>query len=251
MSVGFPGLLLAAVFAWLFREPPRGGFDDEAMTAAPRGSPPPIYKTAQHMWGNLALRHLLVGSVILGMVANGLMQWMPTFFIRSHGLAQSEAGVLMAVFFGSLGAAGALVTGKLADRLSRKGLQYGIWLVAGALALATPFWTLSFLVDDLILALAFFIIPAFAGNCFLGPSLALIQTLSPVPMRAVAAAITMFCLNLIGMGLGPLVIGSLSEFLNPWHGSSSLKIAVASFSLLGLWGAFHLVLCGKALARQS
>jgi len=250
MSVGFPGLLLAAVFAWLLREPPRGGFDGVAQSSKSTEPPPPIRKTAHTLWSNPALRHLLLGSIVTGMLAYGLMQWLPTFFIRSHEMAQSQVGVMMALFFGALGATGALVSGKLADRFSRKGFQYGMWMVAGAMALAIPFWAAAFLVDNLILAMALFIIPAFTGNCYLGPSLALIQTLSPVPMRAVASAITMFCLNLIGMGLGPLIVGLLSDALIPLFGDSSLKVALASFSLLGLWGAFHFVLCGKALARQ-
>ena len=53
-----------------------------------------------------------------------------------------------------------------------------------------------------------------------------------------------------GMGLGPLIIGLLSDSLIPVFGDASLKIALASFCLLGLWGAFHFALCGKALARQ-
>jgi MFS family permease len=178
------------------------------------------------------------------------MQWLPTFFTRNHDMGQSQVGMMMALFFGTLGALGALVSGKLADRLSPKGFQYGMWMVAGAMALAIPFWTAAFWVDNLALAMALFIIPAFTGNFYLGPSLALIQTLSPVPMRAVASAIAMFCLNLIGMGLGPLIIGLLSDSLIPVFGDASLKIALASFCLLGLWGAFHFALCGKALARQ-
>lgn len=251
MSVGFPGLLLAVVFVRLFREPPRGGFDNNRKPNVSPEPPPPIRKTAQYLWSNRALRHLLLGSVVIGMLANGLMQWMPTFFMRNHEMAQSQVGVLMALFFGALGATGALVSGKLADRFSSKGFEYGMWMVAGAMALAIPFWMVAFLVDNLGLALALFIIPAFTGNCYLGPSLALIQTLSPVPMRAVASAITMFCLNLIGMGLGPLIVGLLSDALTPWFDGAALQVALACFSFLGLWGAIHFVLCGKALARQT
>ena len=251
MSVGFPGLLLAFVFVWLLREPPRGSFEDYAKSIKPTEPPPPILKTAQTLWSDPALRQLLLGSVVIGMLANGLMQWLPTFFTRNHDMGQSQVGMMMALFFGTLGALGALVSGKLADRLSHKGFQYGMWMVAGAMALAIPFWTAAFWVDNLALAMALFIIPAFTGNFYLGPSLALIQTLSPVHMRAVASAIAMFCLNLIGMGLGPLIVGLLSDSLITLFGDASLKIALASFCLLGLWGAFHFVLCGKALTRQA
>jgi MFS family permease len=95
-----------------------------------------------------------------------------------------------------------------------------------------------------------FIIPGFAGNCFLGPTLAMVQTLSPVHMRAVSSAIKMLCLNLIGLGLGPLLVGVLSDGLSPRHGEQALNVALAYFTLVGLWGSLHFWLCGRALAKQ-
>jgi len=95
------------------------------------------------------------------------------------------------------------------------------------------------------------VIPAFTGNFYLGPTIALIQTLSPVPLRAVSSAIKMLCLNLVGLGLGPLIVGGLSDFFTPKYGDSALHVALAIFMLIGFWGAFHFWLCGKALEEQS
>ena len=96
-----------------------------------------------------------------------------------------------------------------------------------------------------------FIIPAFAGNYALGPTLAMIQTLSPVNMRAVSSAIKMLFINLIGMGLGPLLVGLLSDFLSPRYGENSLSVALAYFTLVGVWGSLHFWLCGRALVKQK
>ena len=79
----------------------------------------------------------------------------------------------------------------------------------------------------------------------------MVQTLSPVHMRAVSSAIKMLCLNLIGMGLGPLLVGLLSDLITPHHEEGALSVALAYFTLVGLWGSLHFWLCGRALAKQQ
>lgn len=246
ISVGLPGVLLALVMAKLLKEPGRGTFETEE--AEP---PPPVFTTAQVMWVNPAMRHIVAGSVIAGLMSYGLTQWLPTFFIRTHDLSQSQTGMVMAGVFGILGAIGALVAGKAFDRLSVRGFQYGLRMLAIVPFITMPFFIMGLLADDLTTALLFFIIPGLAGNYAIGPTLAMVQTLSPVNMRAVSAAIKMLFLNLVGMGLGPLLVGILSDMLEPQYGSDALSVALAYFALIGLWGSVHLWLCGQAIARQQ
>lgn len=246
MAMGIPGLLLAAVMAYGLKEPARGSFEGPGSSLEST----PVLHTALAMWRNLAMRHLIIASIITGMISYGFTQWLPTFFVRSHHMAQSDVGAMMALFFGILGVAGALIVGKLADRLAPKGFQYGVWLICGLQLLAIPFWFFGISMADINSVLWLLVIPAFVSNSYLGPSLALIQTLSPVGSRAVASAIKMLCLNLIGLGLGPLMVGSLSDWLQPVHGDGSLAIALSSFSLLGIWAALHFFLCGRALAQS-
>ena len=246
MVVGAPGLVLTFVFLRVLREPPRGTFEQEAQSTAPS-----LGEAAAYMWRKRAMRHLIIGSTITGMISYGLSSWLPSMLIRSHEVSQSQAGLLMAGVFGILGAIGALTAGKLCDRLSRKGFQYGIWLIAGTQVFSGPFFIMAFLADDLNNMLMLFIIPAFTANFYLGPTLALVQTLSPVPMRAVASAIKMLCMNLIGLGLGPLAVGILSDAFTPYFGELALNVAMAVFILLGLWGAFHFWLCGRAMAGDD
>ena len=246
VSVGIPGLLLAAGIAKLLQEPTRGTFETE--TPPP---PPPILTTAATMWANPAMRHLIAGSVVAGLMSYGLTQWLPTFFIRTHDLSQSQTGMMMAGVFGILGAIGALAAGKWFDRLSIRGFQYGLWMLALIPFVSIPFFIMGLFADNLTTAMLLFIIPGFACNCFLGPTSAMVQTLSPVHMRAVSSAIKMLCINLIGLGLGPLLVGVLSDFLSPRYGEEALSVALAYFTLVGLWGSLHFWLCGRALAKQQ
>ena len=246
VSVGVPGLFLAVVMARSLREPARGTYETEAPPP-----PPPILTTAAAMWANPAMRHLIAGSVVAGLVGYGFTQWLPTFFIRAHDLSQSQTGMLMAVLFGISGAIGALVAGKWFDRLSNRGFQYGMWMLAIVPFFTIPLFILGLLADNLTTAILLFIIPGFAANYVIGPTIAMIQTLSPVHMRAVSSAIKMLCLNLIGMGIGPLLVGLLSDLLTPRYGEDALAVGLAYFTLVGLWGSLHFWLCGRALAKQN
>jgi MFS family permease len=237
VSVGVPGLLLAFVMTKSLREPARGTF--EAETPPP---PPPILTTAATMWANPAMRHLIAGSVVAGLVGYGFTQWLPTFFIRAHDLSQSQT---------ISGAIGALVVGKWFDRLSKRGFQHGMRMLALVPFVTIPFFIMGLLADNLITAILLFIIPGFAANYVIGPTIAMVQTLSPVHMRAVSSAIKMLCLNLIGLGLGPLLVGVLSDLLTPQYGEDALSVALAYFTLVGLWGSLHFWLCGRALAKQK
>jgi predicted MFS family arabinose efflux permease len=246
VSVGAPGLLLALLMIKYLKEPARGTFE----TQAPE-PPPPVFKTMSVMWSNPAMRHLVAGSVAAGMMTYGLTQWLPTFFMRAHDLSQSQTGMMMAGVFGICGVIGALAIAKLFDRLAVRGYQYGLWMLALIPFISMPFFIMGLLADDLTTAMLLFIIPGIAANCFMGPVLAMVQTLSAVNMRAVSAAVVMLFINLIGLGLGPLLVGVLSDFLTPSHGEDALGMALAYFSLIGFWGAFHLWKCGRALAKQK
>ena len=246
VSVGVPGLLLAVVMARSLHEPGRGTYEIE--TPPP---PPPIRTTAATMWANPAMRHLIAGGIAVGLMGYGFTQWLPTFFMRTHDLSQSQTGMLMAGVFGISGAIGALAAGKWFDRLSTRGFQHGMRMLAIVPFFTGPFFIMGLLADDLTTAILLFIIPGFAGNYAIGPTIAMVQTLSPVQMRAVSSAIMMLCLNLIGMGLGPLLIGLLSDLLTPQHGEDALSVALAFFTLVGLWGTVHFWLCGRALAKQQ
>ena len=246
VSVGLPGLLLAVVIARSLREPARGTFDTET----PR-PPPPILTTAATMWANPAMRHLIAGAIVSALMSYGFTQWLPTFFARTHDLSQSETGMLMAGVFGILGAIGTLAAGKWFDRLSARGFQYGLWMLAVVPFVILPFFVMGLMADNLNTTILWFIIPAFSGSYAMGPTFAMVQTLSPVHMRAVSAAILMLCLNLIGMGLGPLLVGVLSDVLSPDYGEDALRVALAYFALVGLWGSVHFWLCGRALAKQQ
>ena len=86
------------------------------------------------------------------------------------------------------------------------------------------------------------------GAVWLGPVFALTQTLVRIRMRAVASAILLFVVNLIGLGLGPQTVGLLNDLLRPRFGAGAVRWSLAAVVLvMSLWSALHFVLAARTL----
>lgn len=83
-------------------------------------------------------------------------------------------------------------------------------------------------------------------NTYLGPGIAIVHGLVPPAMRALSSAVFFFVLNLIGLGLGPLTAGLLSDRFTASHGEDGLRYALLVVSAIGSLG----VLCFVQAARQ-
>jgi hypothetical protein len=87
-------------------------------------------------------------------------------------------------------------------------------------------------------------------NFFLGPAFALMQRLVPNDMRATSLAVVMLLANLIGMGIGPQIVGILSDALMSWVGAESLRYAMLMMSFVALWSAWHFWIAGRTMDRD-
>jgi len=228
------------------KEPIRGASDNTKKVAAA----PPFKVVAKYMWSTKSTRHVVFGSALAGFVGYGMVLWLPAFFVRSHGLSQTEVGFTLALMSGVVGGTGTFLAGKLADILGRRDPRWFTWVVAIAKLGLVPFIVLFFLIGDFTSALVIYLVPAFFGGFYLAPTFAMVQSLVKPEMRAVAAAICLFLLNIIGLGLGPQGVGILSDVLNDEYGKESLRYSLMIFSTVNIWCAFHYFMAGKTLTND-
>jgi len=116
--------------------------------------------------------------------------------------------------------------------------------------LALPFATLAFLSPRPGPALLLLIPSYFLGTMWLGPTMAIAQWLAKLRMRAVASAILLFILSLIGLGLGPQVVGVMSDLLAARFADQSLRYALVLAGMVNIGAALHFVLAGRTLQRD-
>ena len=69
-------------------------------------------------------------------------------------------------------------------------------------------------------------------------------------MRAVTAAINLFIANIIGLGLGPLTVGIISDLTSANAGIDSIRYGLLAMILFMAWAGAHAARTGQLLARE-
>ena len=249
LAAGIPGLILVFLVAFTVQEPLRGSA--ERLTDS--GVSPPFRDVVKWLWSLRSFRWL---SFATGMSAFGgysLVAFFPLFLFSSHHMSETSIGLALAILAGIPGALGTFLAGTFADRFG-KGNRRALMLVPMiGTALAVPFAPLVYLSSSILVTLAAAIVPAAMGAIYVGPGLAAVQGLVSPRMRATAVALFLFVLNMIGLGLGPLAVGAISDSLRPMLGQDSLRWALmitmvsGSVAVFSYWRASRTI--GKDMER--
>jgi len=237
MLVGAPGLMLALVVLFVMREPRHSRTAEAAATAAAvtRLS---TGDAMREIFTSRSFIYILIASSIVAFLGYGKALWTISFFIRSHGLSTTEAGLSMAVVLGLAGVFGTWLGGKMADKFGARDKRHILTFPAYGMALAAPILFLGYFMEDWRVAVALLIIPTILNSAYYGPAYACVQGLVRPQARAVAASIMLFGQNLIGLGFGPFLFGVLSDALAPVAGQESVRWVLYGAAWLGLIPAF-------------
>jgi predicted MFS family arabinose efflux permease len=246
MLLGIPGLALAAL-AWFTLKEPRC---ERPKVAGKAEDSPSLKEVFVTLWRNVTFRHLLLCLSVLYFFGYGTLQWKPAFFMRSYGLETGTLGTWLAVIYGICGFLGTYWGGELASRhaagnepLQLKGMAIaycGFGIISACLYLS----------PTVEMAFVFLALSVVGYNMTNGPLFALVQTLVPDRMRAMSIALIFLFANLIGMGLGPLAAGMLSDAFRPWAGQESLRYALLTLSPGYLWAGWHVWRGSRTVSRD-
>jgi MFS family permease len=249
--IGLPGLGLAALARFTLREPRlKGALFSVQSERAVQAASLSLKDVCLALWAIHTFRHLALSLSVISFFSYGIFQWLPTFFIRSYGMTTGELGGWLAGSFGLGGVIGTYLGGMAAARYAAKNERLQLKVMA---ALYVGFGVLSvviYLTSNRSIAFALMGLYAVGVNLTNGPFFATIQTLVPNRMRAMAVAIMFLLANLIGMGLGPLAAGAVSDALRPWAGEESLRYALMALCPGYLWGAWHMFQASRSVTRD-
>lgn len=171
---------------------------------------------------------------IKAFIGYGHAPFTASFFLRNHpeeiaGLAAGFdlksvgfIGLALGLVAGTAGAFGALLGGLIADKFGARDLRAYVSVPAVAALVTIPIYVFAITTEYAALGIGVLAINAILGTLWYGPVYATAQSIVPPHMRATAAAILLFIINLIGLGLGPLAVGVLSDVLaNVWEFGSA------------------------------
>jgi predicted MFS family arabinose efflux permease len=180
----------------------------------------------------------------------GLALWTPSVLERSFGFGLIERGQFLASIFLIGGTAGVFAGGWLADRLGQADRRWYARLPAIAWLITAPTFAIGLLAPDPWVAWPLLLIPNALNILWLGPVTTAVQHLVPQPMRSTASASFLLINNLIGLGVGPTLIGALSELFKERFGTEALRYAAVSVVGFYLVAALLMLLAVKRLRED-
>lgn len=238
-----PGAPLALLIWLTLKEP---------VTAAPvpARKQETLWRAASVLLGRRAFLMLCTGFAVCSVGSFAVMSWVPAFLMRHYHLSATRVGATYGLTTGIATITALLFGGVLADLLARSNIRWSMRLPALSFALAAPL-TLAFLyAKNLDVALAISLPMTFLAILATSPAYALTQSLAGSQYRATASALFMLFTYLIGMGVGPSLAGTLSDYFASKASPDALREALAVVSLSYVAGALLIASGSRTLARD-
>ncbi|HMS21212.1 MFS transporter, partial [uncultured Sphingorhabdus sp.] len=234
LVAGLPGIALAAIVFFVLRDP--------RMSAHLKAAEPkPAISTAESFKEILASRAfimLAIGGAMAAFLSYGKATWTTIFFQRTHELSPGEVGFWFGIGGGIAGIIGTFAGGWFADKYGKVNRRHVLTAPAIGMLVAIPIAISAYWVENWWYALILIMTPTFLNSMYVGPAYSCAQGLVPLRARAMASAVLLFAQNLIGLGLGPLFFGMLSDGIRPMAGDESVRWVLYGAALLGLIPSF-------------
>jgi len=252
---GAPGIVLALLMRFGVKEPPRGRFDGPRTSAGTSAgtTPSPVHATERWPVALASLlripayRHVVLGAGLHSFAFTGSLIWYPAFLTRVHGFESGAIGTLLA-FGSSLPTALGIVLGGMAtDRLQRRDPRWITRVAAVTMVAYAPF-ALGFLYfADWTLALASLVPAALMMGASVPGMHVATQALAPPHLRALASAVTLLVLSVVGSGLGPFAVGFMNDQLADRLGDEAVRYTLSIVGLTSVWSGFHYWMAERTL----
>ncbi len=252
LLAGAPGLVVAALL-WFTVPEPRGSPPLSAILVRPPGAP-----TFRAAVGELAVIpaywHLMAATTVISFISYGLSAFTAGLVVRMHGISYGELGLKLGLVIGLSGFIGAIVGGRAGDWLNRLRPGLALHCVVLTMLLAGPGMMAAVYAPNANLVFLLLAIPTFAATAYFGPTYAMIQKLASETNRALAVALFTLPSGLIGLGLGPVFVGTLSDAFSGGikaDEGKALQQALAILALFYFWAAFHFWRAQASLTKRA
>lgn len=258
-AFGIPGPLIALLVWFGLTEPPRGLADGLKTANRP---PPRLRVVFSHVWKVVSLRWIVIGGSICSIGIQGVAQFMVLYFVRSFHMPISAAAALFGVVSGGSLAVGLVVGAFGTDRASARDVRW--WVIAPAVALVLTMicFVVGFRSTSLTMSVTLISLGCLGAMVHYGPTVGLIQNLTPVNMRSSTSAVFAMLYALAGAGIGPTFVGFASdriasaafgqtgyvELCRPGATASALAASCADAARSGLIGALSFCVLSYAVA---
>lgn len=243
LLLAVPGLVAAVAVRLLVPEPPRGRFDNlqgKAGTLSTRDALRSLIMTRSYVL-------MSVAGALSNLVIFGVQNWTPSFYMRHHGMTAAQVGAAVATVVGVCSAIGLLSGGYVTQMLMRRDERWSMWLAAIVHIVVGMGMILVFTTSNLSLSLGLFAAMSVMANIPVGALFATKMNVADPRCRALASALALALTSVVGLGLGPLLVGSLSDVFQAIKGEDALRYALMTVASLNIVPALLYLFATKTL----
>jgi len=223
LVAGIPGLIVAVIFQFTVKEPLRGISEEKQVSTSQQK----LFETFEFMWRQRCYMLLLIGFCFTTFTQFGFGTWTAPFLGRIHHLNTEQIGFAIGTIRAIAGLVGTLGGGYLSDwAATHWDIRWKIYVSGFCSILAFPGVLLFAFSQSLFWCYAGLAIVSLMSPVHVGPIVAATHSTVKVGMRAFSTSIIYLISELIGLGLGPLLIGVFNDHYRP-----RLGIAVNRYSM--------------------
>jgi predicted MFS family arabinose efflux permease len=276
IALSVPALAVALLAFLTLRDPPRGMSDDATL----QSTPPSMKAVLAFLWSKKSFRQILVGAGLAAIGMNALGQFFARFFVANFHLGFAEAGRILGLMAGAAMASGMALGGFGTERAARTDRRWYVWGPAIGLVLAAPLFFTGLAQPTVTAAVLVLLLGHVALFVYWTPTLTLAQNMVGANMRASSSFVVSLVIGLVGIGLGPTLMGILSDVFAraafppgnfvaacpggaapPGAGSfmveacsaasaAGVRHAIMAMSLVFLWAGVHYFLAARTLTND-
>ena len=234
VAMGLPGILVGIFFYFTVKEPVRGQNETEDETGGINAG---ILETLKSLLQNKVYVRAVIAFSLLTSIGFAIAIWLAPIMIRNYDVSLTKVGLYLGSGFLFAGIPGPIVGGLIVDRLVKKNQNWYIWFVVIAIILCLTLYYFSLTAYAFLAFISLFVIGYFCFMLPQGAALAIIQNSVRSGERALAFGFVLLFTNIVGMAIGPFVIGLISDNLASEYGARSMNYAVASFCIFAGFAA--------------
>ncbi|MET0569688.1 MAG: MFS transporter [Hyphomicrobiaceae bacterium] len=241
LLAGVPGLIGAALLYFTVREPERGGAEAAEVRQEKGAS---MKESLKFLARHRALPWVIAGHTTFGLLSLTLGAWTSSFFIRVHHLGLAEAGAVIGTAALVCSLISPAFVGWLADKLGAQNPRWPLRLLSLCALGSLAFTGVQLYAPSVSLSIAAFAAAELMRWGFAAPSYATLLDNTPARMRGAAVSVVQLTTTFMGLAVGPMLAGFLSDVLG---GGASIRHALAAVSLLYLAAAAFYLIANRAL----
>lgn len=250
-ALGIPGIVYAFVLFFTVKEPPKGHSDKVNQLTEIGEAETTFWEVVRLLLSKKTFVFVALACGFHTFGNYGVGNFYAPFLARVHGMPVEEIGIWLGVTTGFGGISGTFLGGYLVDKFGKKDLRWYLWIpiIAGLINYVFSYYT--FFGENLSGVLLCYALVSLLTAMYLAPAIAVTHNLVDAKKRALASAILFLVLNFIGLGLGPLGIGVVSDYLTPQFGAESLRYAFTMTWATSLLAIVAFYFAGKTYQEEA